>query len=68
MQRLWRSRGLLPLRVRSFKLSHDSLFAEKLRAIVELFVAPPALAIVLSVEEKSQISALDRTQSSLPLL
>ena len=67
MQRIWRSHGLQPHRVRAFKLSNDPLFAEKLRAIVGLYVDPPAHAIVLSVDEKSQIQALDRTQPGLPM-
>lgn len=65
--RIWRSHGLQPHRVRQFKLSKDLLFAEKLRDIVGLYLAPPAHALVLSVDEKSQIQALDRTQPGLPL-
>ena len=67
MQRIWRAHGLQPHRVRAFKLSNDPRFAEKLRAIVGLYVDPPAHAIVLSVDEKSQIQALDRTQPGLPM-
>ena len=67
VQRIWRSHGLQPHRVRQFKLSKDPLFAAKLRDIVGLYVDPPAHAIVLSVDEKSQIQALDRTQPGLPL-
>jgi transposase len=67
VQRIWRAHGLQPHRVRSFKLSNDARIAEKLRAIVGLYVDPPAHAIVLSVDEKSQIQALDRTQPGLPL-
>ena len=67
MQRIWRAHGLQPHRVRAFKLSNDPHFAEKLRAIVGLYVDPPAHAIVLSVDEKSQIQALDRTQPGLPI-
>ena len=67
MQRIWRAHGLQPHRVRAFKLSNDPRFAEKLRAIVGLYVDPPAHAIVLSVDEKSQIQALDRTQPGLPI-
>ena len=67
VQRIWRAHGLQPHRVRAFKLSNDPRFAEKLRAIVGLYVDPPAHAIVLSVDEKSQIQALDRTQPGLPL-
>jgi transposase len=67
VQRIWRSHGLQPHRVRQFKLSHDPEFVPKLRDIVGLYVDPPAHAIVLSVDEKSQIQALDRTQPGLPL-
>jgi transposase len=67
VQRIWRAHGLQPHRVRAFKLSTDPSFAEKLRAIVGLYVDPPAHAIVLSVDEKSQIQALDRTQPGLPI-
>jgi transposase len=65
--RIWRSHGLQPHRVRQFKLSKDPRFIEKLRDIVGLYLAPPAHALVLSVDEKSQIQALDRTQPGLPL-
>jgi transposase len=67
VQRLWRAHGLQPHRVRQFKLSRDPEFVPKLRDIVGLYVDPPAHAIVLSVDEKSQIQALDRTQPGLPL-
>jgi transposase len=67
VQRIWRSHGLQPHRVRQFKLSTDPQFAAKLHDIVGLYVNPPAHAIVLSVDEKSQIQALDRTQPGLPL-
>jgi len=67
VQRIWRSHGLQPHRVRQFKLSTDPQFAAKLHDIVGLYVDPPAHAIVLSVDEKSQIQALDRTQPGLPL-
>ncbi len=67
VQRIWRTHGLQPHRVRQFKLSNDPLFVEKLRDVVGLYVDPPAHAIVLSVDEKSQIQALDRTQPGLPL-
>ena len=67
VQRIWRTHGLQPHRVRQFKLSTDPQFAAKLRDIVGLYVDPPAHAIVLSVDEKSQIQALDRTQPGLPL-
>ena len=67
VQRIWRSHGLQPHRIRQFKLSTDPHFAAKVRDIVGLYVDPPAHAIVLSVDEKSQIQALDRTQPGLPI-
>jgi transposase len=67
VQRIWRAHGLQPHRVRRFKLSNDPKFVEKLRDVVGLYVDPPAHAIVLSFDEKSQIQALDRTQPGLPL-
>ena len=67
VQRIWRGHGLQPHRMRQFKLSSDPLFAAKVRDIVGLYVDPPAHAVVLSVDEKSQIQALDRTQPGLPL-
>jgi transposase len=67
VQRIWRTHGLQPHRMRQFKLSRDPDFVPKLRDIVGLYVDPPAHAIVLSVDEKSQIQALDRTQPGLPL-
>ena len=67
VQRIWRSHGLQPHRVRQFKLSTDPQFAAKLHDIVGLYVDRPAHAIVLSVDEKSQIQALDRTQPGPPL-
>ena len=67
VQRIWRAHGLQPHRVRQFKLPRDPEFVAKLRDIVGLYVDPPAHAIVLSVDEKSQIQALDRTQPGLPL-
>jgi hypothetical protein len=67
VQRIWRSHGLQPHRVRRFKLSKDPKFVEKLQDIVGLYIAPPAHALVLSVDEKSQIQALDRTQPGLPM-
>ena len=65
VQRIWQAHGLRPHRVRRFKLSKDPEFVPKLRKIVGLYVNPPAYAIVLSVDEKSQIQALDRTQPGL---
>jgi transposase len=67
VQRIWRSHGLQPHRVRQFKLSKDPKFVEKLQDIVGLYMAPPAHALVLSIDEKSQIQALDRTQPGLPM-
>ncbi len=67
VQRIWRAHGLRPHRVRQFKLSTDPKFVAKLRDVVGLYVDPPAHAIVLSVDEKSQIQALDRTQPGLPM-
>jgi transposase len=67
LQRIWRAHGLAPHRVRTFKLSNDPKFAAKVRDIVGLYVDPPARAVVLSVDEKSQIQALDRTQPGLPM-
>jgi transposase len=67
VQRIWRVHGLQPHRVRQFKLSNDPQFVAKLRDIVGLYVNPPDHAIVLSVDEKSQIQALDRTQPGLPM-
>jgi transposase len=67
VQRIWRKHKLQPHRVESFKFSNDPDFAPKVRDIVGLYVNPPDKAIVLSVDEKSQIQALDRTQPILPL-
>src|SRR6202140_1512129 len=67
VQRVWRSHGLQPHRIRTLKLSNDPQFAAKVRDIVGLYVDPPAHAVVLSVDEKSQIQALDRTQPGLPM-
>lgn len=65
--KIWHDHGLAPHRWRSFKLSNDKAFADKLHDDVGLYVSPPAHAIVLSVDEKSQIQAVDRTQPGLPL-
>jgi transposase len=67
IQGIWKSHGLAPHRWRQFKLSRDPAFAEKLHDVVGLYVAPPAHAVVLSIDEKSQIQALDRTQPGLPM-
>lgn len=66
--RIWHAFGLKPHRRSSFKLSTDPLFVEKVRDIVGLYMAPPERAVVLCVDEKSQIQALDRTQPIQPLL
>ncbi|HXI12311.1 MAG TPA: IS630 family transposase [Thermoanaerobaculia bacterium] len=67
VRRIWKSHGLRPHRVRTFKLSNDPRFTKKLEDIVGLYLNPPEHAIVLSVDEKSQIQALDRTQPGLPM-
>jgi transposase len=67
VQRIWSARGLKPHRVETFKLSTDPLFEEKLVDVVGLYLNPPEKAIVLCMDEKSQIQALDRTQPSLPM-
>jgi transposase len=67
VQRIWQAHQLQPHRVRSFKRSRDPQFTEKLADVVGLYVDPPAHAVVLSIDEKSQIQALDRTQPGLPL-
>ncbi|WP_188773356.1 IS630 family transposase, partial [Novosphingobium endophyticum] len=67
VRRIWKAHGLEPHRYRRFKLSNDPRFVEKLRDVVGLYVDPPAHAIVFSVDEKSQIQALDRTQPGLPM-
>ena len=67
VQRIWAAHGLQPHRVRRFKLSQDPAFAAKLRDVVGLYLDPPAHSLVLSVDEKSQIQALDRTQPGLPM-
>src|SRR6516162_9788106 len=67
VQRIWSARGLQPHRVETFKLSGDAHFEEKLVDVVGLYLNPPENAIVLCMDEKSQIQALDRTQPSLPM-
>jgi transposase len=67
VQRIWAVHDLQPHRIRTFKRSNDPEFATKLADIVGLYIDPPKHAIVLSVDEKSQIQALDRTQPGLPL-
>ena len=67
VQRIWSAHGLQPHRMETFKLSRDKRFVEKLRDVVGLYLNPPEHALVLSIDEKSQIQALDRTQPGLPL-
>ena len=67
VQRIWRAFGLQPHRTETFKLSTDPLFIDKVRDIVGLYVSPPDHALVLCLDEKSQMQALDRTQPLLPL-
>jgi transposase len=67
VNRVWRANGLKPHLARTFKLSNDRRFVEKLADVVGLYLNPPEHALVLSVDEKSQIQALDRTQPGLPL-
>jgi transposase len=65
--RIWRAHGLKPHLVKTFKLSNDRLFVEKLEDVVGLYINPPEHAVVLCADEKSQIQALDRTQPGLPI-
>jgi len=67
ISRIWRAFALQPHRTKTFKLSEDPLFIDKVRDVVGLYMSPPANAIVLSIDEKSQIQALDRTQPLLPM-
>jgi transposase len=67
VHRVWRTHNLQPHRTKTFKLSNDPRFEEKLQDVVGLYLSPPEHAIVLSVDEKSQIQALNRTQKSLPM-
>src|ERR671911_55641 len=67
VQRIWQAHRLQPHRIRTFKRSNDPAFVAKLEDIVGLYLAPPKHALVLSIDEKSQIQALDRTQPGLPL-
>src|SRR6266403_1841331 len=67
VRRMWKGHGLQPHRVRAFKISNDPKFAEKLKEVVGLYIDPPDHAVVLSIDEKSQIQALDRTQRGLPM-
>ena len=67
VNRIWQSHQIKPHRTASFKLSRDPHFLEKLTDVVGLYLNPPAKALVLCLDEKSQIQALDRTQPGLPL-
>lgn len=67
VQRIWRAFGLQPHRTETFKLSTDPLFIDKVRDVVGLYLNPPERAVVLCVDEKSQIQALDRSQPLLPM-
>jgi len=67
VQRLWEANRLQPHRLRTFKKSNDPAFAEKVEDVVGLYMNPPAHAVVVSIDEKSQIQALDRTQPGLPM-
>ena len=67
VSRIWRAFGLQPHRTETFKLSQDPLFVEKVRDVVGLYVNPPDKALVLCVDEKAQIQALDRTRPLLPM-
>jgi hypothetical protein len=67
VKRVWKDNRLVPHRVKTFEVSNDPTFAEKLVDIVGLYLNPPEHALVLSCDGKSQIQAFDRTQKSLPL-
>lgn len=67
VQRIWEAHGLQPHRVQTFKLSRDKRFVEKLTDVVGVYLNPPDKAVILCVDEKSQIQALDRTQPGLPM-
>lgn len=67
IQRIWRAFGLRPHRTETFKRSTDPLFIEKVRDVVGLYLAPPERAVVLCVDETSQVQALDRSQPVLPM-
>jgi transposase len=68
ISRIWRAFGLQPHRAETFKLSRDPLFVDKVRDVVGLYLDPPERALVLCVDEKSQIQALDRSQPVLPMM
>ena len=67
MATVWREAGLKPWQTGTFKLSRDPAFAEKVADVVGLYLDPPGGAVVLSIDEKTQVQALDRTQPTLPL-
>jgi transposase len=67
IQRIWSAHGLKPHLTKTFKLSNDKQFVEKVKDVVGLYLDPPDKALVLSLDEKSQIQALDRTQPGLPM-
>ena len=67
VRRIWKAHGLQPHREKTFKLSHDPDFVKKLRDVVGLYLNPPDKALIICVDEKSQIQALDRTQPALPM-
>jgi hypothetical protein len=67
VHRIWQEHGLAPHRFRQFKLSNDPAFAAKVEDVVGLYIDPPQHAVVLSIDEKFQIQALDRTQPGLPM-
>lgn len=67
VHRIWRAHKLKPHQVKGFKVSNDPRFEEKLRDVIGLYMDPPEKAVVFSVDEKSQIQALDRTQPGLPM-
>ena len=67
IQRIWDAHGLQPYRVKGFKLSNDKRFEEKLTDVVGVYLNPPDKAVVLCVDEKTQVQALDRTQPGLPM-
>ena len=68
IRRMWAAFGLRPHRSQTFKLSNDPLLVDKVRDIVGLYLSPPNRALVLSIDEKSQIQALDREQPILPMM
>jgi hypothetical protein len=68
IRRIWTAFGPQPHRSETFKLSNDPLFVDKVRDIVGLYLSPPTRALILSVDEKSQIQALDREQPVLPMM